>query len=755
MRHALAGEETFGEFLDYRGVPVLAVTRRLATVPWGLLVKVDTDEALAPERRHVALEATMLLGALAGLAALGYVVRRQEKGALSAALQRSGAREAALLDHANDPLLFLAPDGLIREANRRAAEFYGLPRERLLGRSVFDLRSEDERSRAREEHQAVLDDGSAVHEAVHVDAAGRGRPVEVSSRLVEVGEGPTVVSIVRDIAARKDQESHILLLSRLYRTLSQVNQLIVRMPERQTLLDGVCGILSGEGGFPLAWVGLKEDDGRVEIVARDGEAAAYARDLEVRWDETPLGQGPGGRALRDGRPVVVPDVAADPGFGPWASRARKHDLGTVGVFPIPIDGKAVGVVAVYATEIGAIREDEQALLQELAGDVGLALDRLETREEHERTAAALEAFFRSDVVGILFGTVDGRILEANDALLRIIGYSRAELERGEVGWKDITPPEHLPKDDAAIAEAKERGACTPYEKEYIRKDGRRVWVLVGFALLQPERERSVAFILDVTEAREAEEESRRLNVELESRVRRRTAELEVASADLEAFSDSVSHDLRAPLRTIDGFARALEEEHEGRLDAEGRRVLSMMRENAAGMDRLIDDLLAFAQAARQKLEPTRVEMGRLAREAFEELASRHDIEGLELRVARLEAIEGDPALLKQVWSNLLSNALESTRGRSPRLIDVDSEAGSGEVRYLVRDNRVGFDLRYPGKLFDAFQRVHPPGELEGTGVGLALVRRIVSRHGGRVGAEGRPGEGALSWFSLPRPGRRL
>jgi light-regulated signal transduction histidine kinase (bacteriophytochrome) len=233
--------------------------------------------------------------------------------------------------------------------------------------------------------------------------------------------------------------------------------------------------------------------------------------------------------------------------------------------------------------------------------------------------------------------------------------------------------------------------------------------------------------------------------ELEGKVRERTAALEAANRELESFSYSVSHDLRAPLRAIDGYARMLDEDYAGRLDAEAQRLIGVVRGNARKMGQLIDDLLAFSRLGRQAAARVPVDMTRLAAEVADELRA-----GRPVQCDALPPIQGDPSLLKQVWSNLIGNALKYSGKKADARIEVGGREGPAEHIYWVRDNGAGFDMRYADKLFGVFQRLHRADEFEGTGVGLAIVQRIVARHGGRVWAEGRPGQGACFYFSLPR-----
>lgn len=254
---------------------------------------------------------------------------------------------------------------------------------------------------------------------------------------------------------------------------------------------------------------------------------------------------------------------------------------------------------------------------------------------------------------------------------------------------------------------------------------------------------------EIAERSKAEEEVRRLNTELEDRVRDRTAQLEAANHELEAFSFSVSHDLRAPLRHIDGYAHMLREEAASKLDGEMSRYVDTISESARRMGMLIDDLLAFSRISRNEVLRTSVDMNALADRALREAGSAQTGQA-QVVVGPLPPTYADPRLLHQVWVNLLSNALKysATRGAAAR-IEVSGETQGDVSRYRVRDNGVGFDMRYADKLFGVFQRLHAREEFEGTGVGLAIVQRIVTRHGGRVWAEAEPNRGATFTIELP------
>ena len=251
-------------------------------------------------------------------------------------------------------------------------------------------------------------------------------------------------------------------------------------------------------------------------------------------------------------------------------------------------------------------------------------------------------------------------------------------------------------------------------------------------------------IEDVTEKYAAREEARRLREELEDRVKQRTAELE-------AFSYSVSHDLRSPLRALDGFARILHEEFAAVLPEEAQEYVRDIRRNAQKMGQLVDDLLTFSRLGRRAVDRRWIAPAALIHEVLEELRLEQASRRLEVVVGDLPACHADPALLKQVWANLLGNAFKYTRRHDPARVEVGCVERDGERVYFVRDTGAGFDMRYAGRLFGVFQRLHKAAEYDGTGVGLAIVQRVVHSHGGRVWAEAAVNRGATFYFTIPQP----
>jgi|GEM_PF-2352616 len=320
-------------------------------------------------------------------------------------------------------------------------------------------------------------------------------------------------------------------------------------------------------------------------------------------------------------------------------------------------------------------------------------------------------------------------------------------------WVQHIHPEDREQVMASVRQViDEGGICWSGEYRFLRRDGSQAYVLDRGSVVRDEQGRAIRMVggmTDRTVRKQAEQEIQRLNEVLEDRVQQRTAELQAANKELEAFSYSVSHDLISPLRSIDSFSLIVLEDYSPKLDDEGRRLLNIIRAEAQRMDQLIHDLLNFAKTGRQPICTDTCNLSEIAQAVFDTLPpdSRSHVRRFE--VGPLPLVEGDPAMLRVVLFNLIANAVKFTRNQPEATVEVGGWRETAHAVIYVKDNGVGFDPRYQQKLFQVFQRLHSEEEFEGTGVGLAIVQRIINRHGGQVWAESQPDQGATLYFSLP------
>ncbi|MCL4474187.1 MAG: PAS domain S-box protein [Actinobacteria bacterium] len=339
---------------------------------------------------------------------------------------------------------------------------------------------------------------------------------------------------------------------------------------------------------------------------------------------------------------------------------------------------------------------------------------------------------------IIIEDLNGNVLRINKEAERFYGWKRNELVGRPI--TTIVAPEHHEQNRELRERCIRGGAVRNVEGIRCDRSGRKIPVFQTLSLLKDEKgnpEAVASMDQDITELKQAEKQKRRV------------AEVESANRELEAFSYSVSHDLRAPLRAIGGFSQIIVEDYRDRLDDEGKRLLDVVSDNARKMGELINDILELSRLSRQQLMPSEIDMKNLAQSTFEELRAAAPERKIVFKVENPPPACSDRVLIQQVMSNLLANAIKFTGNKETAFIEVGGNREKSECTYYVRDNGAGFDMQFADKLFGIFQRLHSEEEFKGTGIGLSIVQRIVHRHGGRVWAKGRVGEGATFYFSLP------
>jgi PAS domain S-box-containing protein len=359
----------------------------------------------------------------------------------------------------------------------------------------------------------------------------------------------------------------------------------------------------------------------------------------------------------------------------------------------------------------------------------------------------LSDFVESAPVGLHWLAEDGSLLWVNGAMHELLGAPREDIAGRRLAEFFENPAEA----EALLARLRGGQPVKDFEARLRSAGGPVRTVLLDANVLWQDGRfvHARCFTRDISARKAAETAWQRVNERLEDCVRERTRELEEANRELEAFACTVSHVLRAPARAIHGFARVIEEDHGACLEREGRRLLGNITRHATRMRELIDDLLSFSRLGRQALHPITVDMTALVHSVIEDVCGERPRGRASFRVQRLPAATGDASLLRQVWTNLLANAVKFTRPGVDPVVDVGALPEAEGTTYFVRDNGAGFDMKHAEKLFGMFTRLHGAEDHEGTGVGLAIVQRVVQRHGGSIRAEAAPGGGATFYFTLP------
>jgi PAS domain S-box-containing protein len=586
------------------------------------------------------------------------------------------------------------------------------------------------------------------------------RPLRDADQLV----GGVVV--FSDITASRLADQALARTNRALQMLSRFGMAINQIHDEASMLAEVCRVAVEVGGYRMAWVGYAQHDELLTIapMAHAGDERGYLAEVSRSWrDDHATGLGPAGQAIRSGLSQPSGDISqADNQFqGREAALVRGYRSAIF--LPLRDGQRSFGVLGLYAGQVQHFSSEEIKLLQELADNLAFGIDSLRARLARHRSEdiarqAAAQLREQASLLdraqdAIMVRNLDLTIRYWNQGAQRLYGWSAEEV-------LGKTMAEHMYRDpqvlDTAMKQTLARGGDWSGELEQLARDGSPIYVESRWTVVRDEQGQINGVLginTDIRERRRAHEEILQLNASLEERVQQRTAQLEYANKELQAFSYSVSHDLRSPLSAVDGFSdlleRALEKTPEDPLSKSSRHYLGRIRAGVNQMGELIDALLTLAQVARSSLRWEPVNLSAMAEALLHDYQEREPGRTAQLQIEPGLQAHGDARLLKQVLDNLLGNAWKFSAGQSRSEISFGQQRGSkGETVYFVRDNGAGFDMRYAGKLFGPFQRLHGVSEFAGTGIGLATVQRIVVRHGGAVWAESSVGKGATFYFTL-------
>lgn len=625
-----------------------------------------------------------------------------------------------LAEHSRDIILFMGyQDGHILEANAAAVQAYGYSRDELLSLTIRDLRAPDTVALTAAQ-MAQADADGILFETIHQRKDGSTFPVEVSSQGATIGGVRTLISIIRDITERKNAEKALTESEARFRSLFEQSADAILLLEDGVFTD--CN---------RAAVEMMHADSKQEMFS------LHPATLSPQYQ-------PDGRLSAEKAEEMI-RIALEQRSHRFEWIHRRMD-GTDFPVEVLLTAISTGDRQVLHTVWRDITERKQIelALQE-------AHDKLE-RKVQERTAALseanalLQALMDNMPDHIYFKDTQSRFIRNSRSQANLLGLNDPTEAVGKTDF-DFFP--HAAKSYAEEQEVMRSGRpLVDFEEWVVWPDGREMWVSTTKMPLRNSEGGIIGIFgisRDITERKRSEQSIRQLNADLE----KQAEQLQAANKELEAFSYSVSHDLRAPLRAIDGYTRILVEDYESILDDEGKRICGVISREARRMGQLIDDLLAFSRLGRKEMYSSKIDMKALAASVFDELLKEEKRENIDFNLRDLPMAQGDTSLIRQVWVNLLSNAIKFTSKKESAIIEVGSQENSEETVYYVRDNGAGFDMEYSNKLFGVFQRLHSESEFSGTGVGLAIVQRIIRRHDGRVWAEGEVEKGATFYFALP------
>jgi PAS domain S-box-containing protein len=635
-----------------------------------------------------------------------------------------------------------------------------LKEEDMIGKTDHDFLTKEDADKLTAIKRRVLNTGESVRmEAPLIDSTGAFQYFE-GSYVPTFDERKQVTGLIgyfRNVTERKVREKEQERFNRTLQALNKSNEAMMRAMDENEYMEEVCKIIVEDCGHKMVWIGFaQEDEGKtVRPVAYNGFEEGYLDALKITWADAERGRGPTGTAIRTIKPSSCRNMLTDPHFKPWREEAIKRGYASSISLPLVDGNKAFGALTIYSKEPDPFTEDEVNLLTELANDLSYGImairiraARMKAEEALYESKSQLDLALQSAHTGMWYWDIINKKRYFDNQVCNLLGIDPATFTGTDDEFFRAVHRDDRATIRAALLRTIEHNV--PYEVEYrvVWPDGSIHYISARGMLVRNNVDRPVrinGIIWDITERQQREDQLAKQAAELQER----TVQLEEINKELESFSYSVSHDLRSPLRAIDGYSRMILKREGDKFDEETTRKFNTIRLNVQQMGQLIDGLLNLSRLGKQELAIVTLDMTALVGDTWNELQVINPDRVIELTVSSMPNAYGDRILIKQVYLNLLDNAIKYTKHCAPAKIEAGGYTKDKEHVYYIKDNGAGFDMAYYDKLFGIFQRLHNTDDFEGTGIGLAIVQRIIHKHGGKVWAEGETEKGATFYFTLP------
>jgi len=660
-----------------------------------------------------------------------------------------------------------ASDGVYIDANAAFSELIGFSREELIGSTSLNLKITSPEQRNEYAHQMSEEGFIHNQEMVLRHRSGESRVVLGSMEIIELNNETCVLSTAIDITERKQAEAKIHRINRLYATISQINQTIVRAQDRSTLFSDICRVAIVYGKFRMAWIGMiDESNGNVKPIAFAGEEHGYLNDVKININDEKMHGGPFIMAIHAGHSIICQDIANASHLSAWRDQALQRGYRSSASVPIRQKDISVGAFSVYTSETHGFDDDDQQLLDGIGMDISYALDALDVEIERKQAEEALRTS-KLIIEGII-NTIPTRVFW-KDRNLKYLGCNA--IFAHDAGFTD--PKDIIGKDDYAMGWKAQAELYRSDDRQVIENgspkllieeiqttpEGKAITLLTSKIPLRNSRGEITGVLgtyMDITERKRTEELLQHHANELETRVKERTAELLRANRTKDEFLANMSHELRTPLNGILGYSEILLEGVHGSINEKQSQSIEIIHSSGQHLLGLISDILDVS-----KIESGKFEL-KLEKFQLNEVCQSSLIFIKQLALKKSIVVEyssspseitllADPRRLKQILVNLLNNAVKFTPDHGKVRFEVQADAQAGQIQFSINDTGIGIASADLEKLFEPFVQLESSlsRQYEGTGLGLSLAKRLIEMHGGSIGVESVPDRGSCFHFNIP------